>query len=238
MARRLLVRGMLVGLLAGLLAFAFARWVGEPEVERAIAYVTRMDQAKGQVPEPEMVSRRVQKSLGLLTGVVVYGTAVGGLFGLVFAFAYGRMGITHPRTLSAVLAAMGFVAIVLVPTLKYPANPPSVGNPETIGVRTAAFFFLIVFSVAAMVLALQVRRSFTIRLGGWNSSLLAAALFLLIVSVVCYALPVVDEVPAGFPVTLMWRFRIVALGIQAVMWATLGILFGWLTERDGKWQLT
>jgi predicted cobalt transporter CbtA len=89
-----------------------------------------------------------------------------------------------------------------------------------------------------MVLALQVRRSFTIRLGGWNSSLLAAALFLLIVSVVCYALPVVDEVPAGFPVTLMWRFRIVALGIQAVMWATLGILFGWLTERDGKWQLT
>jgi hypothetical protein len=229
---------MLVGLLAGLLAFAFARWVGEPEVERAIAYVTRMDQAKGQVPEPEMVSRRVQKSLGLLTGVVVYGTAVGGLFGLVFAFAYGRMGITHPRTLSAVLAAMGFVAIVLVPTLKYPANPPSVGNPETIGVRTAAFFFLIVFSVAAMVLALQVRRSFTIRLGGWNSSLLAAALFLLIVSVVCYALPVVDEVPAGFPVTLMWRFRIVALGIQAVMWATLGILFGWLTERDGKWQLT
>ena len=91
---------MLVGLLAGLLAFAFARWVGEPEVERAIAYETRIDQAKGQAPEPEMVSRGVQKSFGLLTGAVVYGTAIGGLFGLVFAFAYGRMGITHPRTLS------------------------------------------------------------------------------------------------------------------------------------------
>jgi predicted cobalt transporter CbtA len=229
---------MLVGLLAGLLAFAFARWVGEPEVERAIAYETRMDQARGQTPEPETVSRGVQKSLGLLTGVLVYGTAIGGLFGLVFAFAHGRMGITHPRTLSAVLALIGFVAIVLVPTLKYPANPPSVGNPETIGVRTAAFFLLIVFSVAAMVLALQVQKSLTIRLGSWNSSLLGAALFLLIMSVVCYALPVVDEVPAGFPVTLMWRFRIASLGIQAVMWATLGILFGWLTERDGKWQLT
>jgi predicted cobalt transporter CbtA len=146
------------------------------------------------------------------------------------------MGITHPRTLSAVLAAMGFVAIVLIPTLKYPANPPSVGSHETIGVRTAAFFLLIVFSIAAMVLALQVRRSLSIRLGVWNSSLLAAALFALIMSVVCYAFPIVDEVPAGFPVTLMWRFRIAALGIQAVMWATLGILFGWLTERDGKWQ--
>jgi predicted cobalt transporter CbtA len=236
MARSLLVRGMLVGLLAGLLAFAFARWVGEPEVEQAIAYETRMDKAKGQAPEPEMVSRGVQKSLGLLTGVVVYGTAIGGLFGLLFAFAYGRMGITHPRALSAVLAAMGFVAIVLVPTLKYPANPPSVGNPETIGVRTAAYFLLIVFSVAAMVLALQIRRWVSLRLGDWNSSLLAAALFLLIMGVVCYVLPIIDEVPAGFPVTLMWRFRVAALGIQAVMWTTLGILFGWLTERDGKWH--
>src|SRR5580658_6929757 len=140
MARSLLVRGMLVGLLAGLLAFAFARCVGEPEVERAIAFQTRMDQAKGQPPEPEMVSRGVQKSIGLLTGVVVYGTAIGGLFGLVFAFAYGRIGITHPRTLSAVLAILGFVAIVVVPTLKYPANPPPVGNPKTIAIRTAAFF--------------------------------------------------------------------------------------------------
>jgi predicted cobalt transporter CbtA len=236
MARSLLVRGMLVGLLAGFLAFAFARWVGEPEVERAIAYETHMDQARGEAPEPEMVSRKVQKSVGLLAGVVVYGTAIGGLFGLVFAFAYGRMGITHPRTLAAVLAAMGFVTTVLVPTLKYPANPPSVGNPETIGIRTAAFFLLIVFSVAAMVLAIQVRGRLSIRFGAWNSSLLAGALFLLIMVIVCHVFPKVDEVPAGFPVTLIWRFRVAALGIQAVMWATLGVLFGWFTERDGKWQ--
>ena len=178
-----------------------------------------------------MVSRKVQKSLGLLTGVVVYGTAIGGLFGLVFAFAYGRMGITHPRTLSAVLAVLGFVAIVLVPTLKYPANPPSVGNPETIGVRTAAFFLLIVFSVAAMVLALQVRRRLSTRLGGWNSRFWQRVLFLFIMAIVSHFLPVIDEVPTGFPVTLMWRFRVAALGIQAVMWATLGFFSDGLRNR-------
>jgi predicted cobalt transporter CbtA len=236
MVRSLLVRGMLVGLVAGLLAFAFAQWAGEPEVERAIAFETRQDQAQGKAPEPEMVSRKVQKSLGLLTGVVVYGTAIGGLFGLTFAFAHGRVGATHPRALSALLAALGFIAIVLVPTLKYPANPPSVGSPGTIGVRTSAFFLLIVFSVAAMVLALQVRRSLNRRYGPWNSSLLAAGLFLLIIAIVCHFLPVIDEVPTSFPVTLMWRFRIAALGIQAVLWTTLGILFGWLTERDRAWQ--
>jgi hypothetical protein len=236
MTRSLLVRGMLAGLLAGLLAFAFARWVGEPQVEQAIAFETSLDRAKGEAPEAEMVSRRVQKNLGLLTGVVVYGTAIGGLFGLAFAFAYGRIGTTQPRTLSAVLAAIGFVAIVLVPTLKYPANPPSVGNPETIGVRTAAFFLLIAFSIAAMVGALQLRRSLSIRYGIWNSSLFAAGLFLAIVVTVSHLLPTIDEVPKGFPVTLMWQFRIAALEIQGVMWAALGLLFGWLTERDPKWE--
>jgi len=223
---------MLVGLVAGLLVFAFARWIGEPQVERAIAFETSLDKARGETPEPEMVSRKVQRSFGLLTGAVVYGAAIGGIFGLVFAFAYGRAGVAEPRALSALLAGMGFVAIVLVPSLKYPANPPSVGNSETIGVRTAAYFLLIAFSVAAMAFSLQMRRRLVIRFGEWNASLLAAAIFLVIVTVVFHFLPEIDEVPAGFPVTLMWRFRVAALEIQAVLWGTLGLGFGWLTERD------
>jgi hypothetical protein len=186
MTRTLLLRGMLVGIVAGLLVFAFARWIGEPQVERAIAFETNADQDKGEAPEPEMVSRRVQKNIGLLTGVVIYGAAIGGIFGLVFAFAYGRTGINSPRILSALLAIAGFVSIVLVPTLKYPANPPAVGNPETIGIRTAAYFLLIVFSVAATVLAIQVGHRLNIRFGTWNASLLAAALFILTMSVVSH----------------------------------------------------
>jgi predicted cobalt transporter CbtA len=232
MTRTLLLRGMLAGVVAGLLVFGFARWIGEPQVERAIAFETNLDHARGEAAEPEMVSRKVQRSFGLLTGAVVYGAAVGGIFGLVFAFAYGRMGVTGPRALSALLAGMGFVAIVLVPNLKYPANPPAVGNPETIGVRTAAFFLLIAFSIAAMVFAVQMGQRLRGRFGAWNGSLLAAGIFVVIMVVVCHFLPEIDEVPAGFPVTLMWRFRVAALEIQAVMWATLGLLFGWLTERD------
>ncbi|WP_433964097.1 CbtA family protein [Tunturiibacter gelidiferens] len=232
MTRTLLLRGMVVGVVAGLLVFAFARWIGEPQVERAIAFETSMDKARGEAPEPEMVSRRVQKSAGLLTGAVVYGAAVGGLFGLVFAFAYGRLGELKPRALSAVLAGLGFVAIVLVPNLKYPANPPAVGSAETIGVRTGAYFLLIAVSIAAMVFSLQMRRRFAKRFGEWNGSLLAAALFVVVVSVVAHFLPEVDEVPAGFPVTLMWKFRVAALEIQAVLWGALGLGFGWWVERE------
>jgi len=231
MTGTLLLRGMLVGFLAGLLAFAFARWIGEPEVERAITFETRMDQAKGEAPEPEMVSRKIQKGIGLLTGVVVYGAAIGGIFGLVFTFAYGRIGITSPRLLSALLAAMSFIAIALVPTLKYPANPPSIANPDTIGIRTGAFFLLISFSIATMVLAIQFARRLAIRYGAWNGCLLAALFFIITISLVFHFLPEIDEVPAGFPVTLMWRFRIASLEIQALMWTTIGLLFGWITER-------
>jgi predicted cobalt transporter CbtA len=236
MTRILLMRGMLAGVVAGLLVFALARWIGEPHVERAIAFETSMDRAQGKAPEPEMVTRRVQEGLGLLTGVLVYGSAMGGLFGLVFAYAYGRIDVAGPRALSALLAGLGFVAIVLVPTLKYPANPPSVGNPDSIGVRTGAFFLIIASSIAAMVFSIQTGRRLRNRLGLWNASLLAAGIFVLIVSVVSHFLPEFNEVPAGFPVTLMWRFRIAALEMQVVMWATLGLLFGWLTERDGRWR--
>src|SRR3954447_13639605 len=125
MVRALLIRGMLVGVVAGLLAFGFARLFGEAQVDGAIAFEDQVSEAKGEPPEMAMVSRNVQSGVGLFTGVVVYGAAIGGLFGLAFAYAQGRIGPLHPRSLAGLLAILGFVAIVLVPALKYPPNPPS-----------------------------------------------------------------------------------------------------------------
>jgi predicted cobalt transporter CbtA len=237
MTRILLVRGMLAGVVAGLLVFALARWIGEPQVQRAIAFESSMRRAKGEAPEPEVVSRKIQSSLGLLTATVVDGTAVGGIFALVFAFAYGRMQLTNPRALSALLAGLGFVTLAVVPALKYPANPPSVGNPETIGVRTAAFFLLIASSIVVMVLAVKVEHRLHGRLGSWNASLVAVVFFILVIAVVSHILPDFNEVPAGFPVTLMWKFRVAALEMQVLMWSVLGFFFGWLADRSFTAQL-
>jgi hypothetical protein len=68
----LLFRGMLVGVLARLLTFGFARIFGEPQVDRAIAFEEQMSQARSELPEPELVSRETQAGLGLFTGVIVY----------------------------------------------------------------------------------------------------------------------------------------------------------------------
>ncbi len=236
MTRILLVRGMLAGLFAGLLVFALARWIGEPQVDRAIAFETAMDRANGEPPEPVIVSRRIQASLGLLTATVVDGTALGGIFALVFAFAFGRMPVTSPRTLSALLAGLAFVTLAVVPALKYPANPPSVGRPATIGMRTAAYFLLIAFSVLAMVIATEVERWLHARWGGWNASAAAGAVFVVVMFLASRLLPDINEVPAGFPVTVLWKFRVAAMEMQVLLWSVLGLLFGWLAEKSLRAQ--
>jgi predicted cobalt transporter CbtA len=234
MVGTLLARGMIVGIIAGLLAFGFAKIVGEPQVDKAIAFETKMDQAKGEAPEPELVSRHIQSTIGLLTGVLVYGTAIGGLFALVFAYASGRVGRIGPRGLAALLALAGFIAIVFVPDLKYPANPPSVGNPETIGYRTEMFFLMIAISIAAMVLAVTMGRRLVGRFGIWNSALIAGTAFVAIIVVAQSLLPEINEVPDEFPAVVLWQFRLAALGIQLVIWTSLGLLFGWLAERSAQ----
>jgi predicted cobalt transporter CbtA len=246
MVRTLLVRGMLVGIVAGLLSFGFLKIYGEPQVDRAIAFEAQMDEAKAAAEkakgmakgmamsdeEPELVGRPVQAGIGLFTAVVVYSAAFGGLFGLAFAFAYGRVpGRLSPQSLSALLAAAGFVAIYLVPNLKYPANPPSVGDPETINMRTALYFIMIAISLAAMVGSAALKGLLVARFGRWNANLIGAACYIVIVVIAGLLLPVVNEVPEEFPAVVLWKFRIASLGAQVIMWATLGLLFGALTER-------
>lgn len=251
MGGALLLRGMLVGLVAGLLCFGFLRVFGEPQIDRAIAFESQMDDAETKVTvspqahdhghehdqgyehghDAELVSRPTQAGIGLFTAVAVYSAAFGGLFALAFGFAYGRVGNSGPRTVSALLAAAGFIAITLIPNLKYPANPPAVGEAETIGMRTALYFSLIAFSLVAMVGAALLRRGLLRRLGAWDGALVAAISYIVAIGVVMFVMPQVNEVPAAFPATVLWQFRVASFGSHAIMWAVIGLGFGLLTER-------
>lgn len=237
MVRTLLVRGLLIGLLAGLVVFGFALIFSEPLIDRAIAFEQHLHQMAGDAPEPELVSRAVQSTVGVLIGVVVYGCALGGIFALVFAYAQGRLGRIGPRGTAALLAAAAFVVLFLVPQLKYPANPPSIGEPDTIRERTTLYFMMIAWSVMGAVGALLITRQLVGRFGGWNASLLGGAVYVVLVGAVMWVLPVVDEVPKDFPATLLWQFRVVSLGGHILLLGTLGLAFGALTERPVSWAM-
>ena len=264
MARSLLIRGMLVGLLAGLLMFTFGKIFGEPSVDIAISFEAAADAAKAhsaheqavmdhsapghdhaaagsahdhalmnavEEPEPELFSRGTQSGIGLLTGVTVYGTAFGGLFALVFAYAYGRLGAARPRAVAALLAAGGFLAISVVPMIIYPSNPPAIGEPDTIAYRTALYFIMISISVAAMVGAIVLRTKLVAQTDAWTATLSALGAYVLVIATAASLLPGIDEVPSDFPATVLWHFRLASMGLQLVMWSTLGVVFGLAAER-------
>jgi hypothetical protein len=89
---------------------------------------------------------------------------------------------------------------------------------------------MMLISVAAMVVAIIARQRLAPRYGGWSATLIAAAGYLVVI-VAQLLLPVINEVPEGFPAVLLWKFRMASLGMQVIMWTTIGLLFGGLTER-------
>src|SRR3954471_19705350 len=235
MLRKLLICGLIAGLCGGLLAAGFASLAGEPAVDRAIAYEDAKNDAAAAhhhaAADPAPVSRGVQKSAGLLTASVVYGLALGGIFALAFAFAYGRVARVSPRTTAYGLAAAAFVVVYLVPFLKYPASPPGATDPDTIVKRTLLYGTMIAISVLAAIAAARVRPALRQRLGAHTANLGAGALYVVIVLAAGLALPSIHEIPSDFPATALWTFREASLGMQAVLWLAIGLVFAPLAQR-------
>jgi Probable cobalt transporter subunit (CbtA) len=241
---QLVFRGFIVGIVAGLLAFGWAKTFGEPAVNVAINFESAQHAAEVAAaaaagkprPPPDLVifSRTVQSGVGLLTGMVGAGAGLGCLFAVLFAFGNGRMGKLGPGATSALIAFFGLMTVYVVPMLKYPANPPSVGLPETIKYRTGLYFLMMAISIAATLAALRLRKSLAPRFGSWNGSLLALGAYLVVIAIAYSALPGIDEVPKTFPAVTLWNFRVASFGIQTILWGSLGVIFGYVGARTTR----
>jgi len=240
MVGRLFLRGLLAGALAGFIAFGFARTFGEPALDQAIAFEAthsgghshgETELAHDHAGEAPEVSRATQAGIGLMTVTVLFGVALGGLLSLVFAFVYGRMPAIGPRGTAALLALAAFLSVNLVPAIKYPPAPPGVGDPDTIGFRTVVYLVMVLVSIGAMASSVSVSRSLMARIGAWNGALVGAALFVIVVAVAHVLLPAINDVPTNFPAAVLWDFRVAALGVQLVLWAGIGLIFGTLAKR-------
>ncbi|WP_433797093.1 CbtA family protein [Actinoplanes sp. CA-252034] len=228
---QLLLRGLLAGLFAGLLAGGFAYLTGEPHINAAIA-IEEAAAPAGDTPEQPLVDRDIQSTVGLFLATGLYGVALGGI--LATAYTVLRR---HLRTGSDTQAALGLAAaaltgIVLVPYLKYPPNPPAVGNPDTIDQRTAAYLAVLVLGLVAVWAAVLAARTQTHL---WRRAAAGTAAFIIVVGIAYTLLPTFHEVPDDFPATLLWDFRISSLGTQTILWTALGITFaGLLTPARQK----
>jgi hypothetical protein len=223
-------RGLAAGLLAGLLAGLFAFFVGEPMLDRAIALEEAAHHGEGH---DEVFSRSTQK-VGLFFATGLFGMTVGGVFGISYAFFRERLAARNDFQRSIYLAGAIFAGAFLIPFLKYPANPPSIGDPATIRERTAAYFTLVAISLLAMLLAWLAARALKTRgVGAARRRLMVGAGMVVAIGVLFLVLPAGPSAD-GFPSGLLWAFRLSSFGTQVILWAGLGILFGLLCERANR----
>ena len=267
MEKRIIMRGLFVGALGGLLAFVFARIFAEPVIGRAIDYESGRDGAKDSLATPmgmpmaggdhDLFSRATQSNIGIGFGMLLFGMAMGAVFAVVYCLAVGRVGKMSPRTLALLVAGGLFLGIYLVPFLKYPANPPSIGHSETIGDRSGLYLMMVTLSLLSLVGAVWVGRRLAQRFSTWPATLLAGGVFIIAIAIVMLALPswghlssnvhrygnVATETPQpltdeagtivhpGFPADDLYLFRLYSVAAQGILWATIGLCFASMASR-------
>ncbi|MGC4797399.1 CbtA family protein [Micromonospora saelicesensis] len=233
-----LVRGLLAGLIAGLLAGAFAYVAGEPHVEAAIAIeeaATHAEPAAAGAHDHEdaLVSRTGQRG-GLFLATGLFGAAMGGLLATAYVLLSRRRRGDDDGRSGLLLAGAALLGAVIVPFLKYPANPPAVGDPATINQRTVTYLLMVVLGLVAVWAGSLGYRSVGAQAPTWLRAAAAVGGFLLVTAVSYVVMPSFQEVPADFPATLLWSFRLASLGTQVVLWTGIGLLFAALMHHERR----
>ncbi|WP_042421015.1 CbtA family protein [Streptacidiphilus anmyonensis] len=267
MIKRIIGRGVLAGAIAGLLAFAFARIFAEPQINQAIAYESgrdaatdALDKATGVTPPmagPDIFSRTIQSTVGIGTGMIFFGMAMGAMFAVAYALCLGRTGRLQARTLSLLVAGGGLLGFYLVPFLKYPANPPAIGHPETIQQRGSLYLVMVLCSIVFLIAAVWLGQKLKPRFGNWNATLLGGAAYVAAVVIVMALLPALGHLAAnvhlygdhatetplpltdkagqivypGFPADVLFSFRFYSVLAQVILWGTIGLVFAPMAQR-------
>ncbi|MEV4719497.1 CbtA family protein [Micromonospora noduli] len=231
-----LVRGLLAGLIAGLLAGAFAYVAGEPHVEAAIAIeeaATHAEPAAGAHDHEDALVGRTGQRGGLFLATSLFGAAMGGLLATAYVLLSRRRRDDDGRS-GLLLAGAALLGAVIVPFVKYPANPPAVGDPATINQRTVTYLLMVVLGLVAVWAGSLGYRSVGAQAPTWLRAAGATGGFLLVTAVSYVVMPSFQEVPADFPATLLWSFRLASLGTQVVLWTGIGLLFAALMHHERR----
>lgn len=163
-----------------------------------------------------------QKGGQVLAGAIL-GTSMGGLFGIVYVLSRNVLPGNDLKK-SITLAAVMWTTIYIIPFLKYPANPPTVGDAETVVLRSILFLSFIAISGFSAVGFFQMYKRLQ------SKKILAFIGYGIFISILFVLMPPnPDEVTA--PMDLVDGFRIMSVIAVTVFWASLAVIFGGLWTK-------
>jgi hypothetical protein len=142
-----IVAGLLAGLVHGLVNVA----VVEPYLDNAIGIENQRLFAEGEAKDTpqfwqQFTDYRIWQKQGSIVAGGILGIATGALFGLVFAYSRHMLPSQSDIKKALVLAGIMWAVLYFIPFLKYPANPPIIGDPNTIVFRAVTYALFVALS--------------------------------------------------------------------------------------------
>lgn len=221
-----LVAGCIAGTIHGLANLAIV----EPYLDEAIGIENQNLFASGEEKDTpqfwvEYDSYRYWQKGGQVLAGAILGTSVGALFGIVFAYSRKVLPGNHHVKKALVLSAIMWFTIYFIPFLKYPANPPTVGDPETVVLRAVLYLTFIAISGFGAVGFYQIYKRLE-----KSKKIVAFIGYAAFMSVVFVAMPAnPDEVTA--PMNLVNGFRAMSVIAVSIFWLSAGVILGLFWER-------
>ena len=220
-----LVSGFVAGTIHGAVNLAIV----EPYLDEAIGIENQALFESGEAEDtPQFwveynAYRDWQKSGQLLAGGIL-GMSIGALFGIVFAYSRNSLPKGHTVKKTFVLAAIMWLTIFLIPFLKYPANPPTVGEADTVILRQTLYLLFIAISGFSAVGFSRLYKKLE------NKKYLAFVGYAVFITAVFFIMPPSpDEVTA--PMDLVNGFRTMSVMAVTIFWIAEAIILGALWQR-------
>ena len=216
-----LISGAIAGTILGLIN----QLLVEPYIDQAIEIEVQNTVASGEpVDLDELVQYRLWQKGGEIVAGTILGTSISALFGIIYVYSRDSLPGSNNKKKGLILAGIMFFVIFLIPALKYPANPPAVGDPETIEFRESLYIGMLVISgFTALGVAILYRSLGQNRKE--SRKIIVPAIYAVIIALAFTVLPNnPDEV--AISADLLMNFRIVTTITMGIFWGALGILLG------------
>jgi hypothetical protein len=217
------------GFTAGIIHGAVNLVIVEPYLDQAISienqnlFATGLAEDTPQFWAEYSSYRDWQKSGQILAGGIL-GMSIGALFGIVFAYSRNALPKGHTVKKTFVLAVIMWFTIFLIPFLKYPANPPTVGEAETVVLRSILYLTFIAISGFSTVGFFMLYKKLE------NKKYIAFVGYTVFITTVFFIMPPSpDEITA--PMDLVNNFRTMSVIAVSTFWIADAIILGLLWQK-------
>jgi predicted cobalt transporter CbtA len=220
-----LVSGAIAGTILGIVNL----WVVEPYIDKAIQ-LERQNEIKAgdNMNMDEMVGYRIWQKSGEIVGGIVYGISLSSLFGIVFAYSRNSLPSNNVKVKAILLASIMCFVLFIVPSLKYPSNPPAVGDPDTIYYRQGLFVaFLVISGASALGVTAFIKK---INQTVSKKIAIACTIYGAIMIASYLAMPSNPDT-ISISMNLVVAFRLVSATTIVMFWVILGGTFATLWNR-------